>query len=224
MYKIETHLHTAEVSGCSHIGAEEHVRLYAGEGFSTVFISDHFAYKRVASFDENSWDGCIDRFMLGYNLAKEEGKKLGIHVLFAAELNFPGNPNHYLLYGDCETFLRNHEEALKYGVEAFSKAAKENGLFVIQAHPYRDGSNFPHPEYVEGFEVINSNPRHANFDEDSIAAAEKYGMHQIGGSDSHRLEDVAGAGVLSPREIKTSEDFISLIRAGEHKIYRRNDA
>ena len=224
MYKVETHVHTSEVSGCARLTAEEQIRQYAREGFSTVFISDHFAYKRVASFDEGSWDGCIDRFMLGYKMAKAEGEKLGINVLFAAELNFPANPNHYLLYGDCETFLRNNEEAVKYGVEAFSKAAREQGLFVVQAHPYRDGSSFPHPDYVDGFEVINSSPRHENYDEKSIATAEEYGKYQIAGSDSHRDEDVAGAGVLSPREIKTSEDFIALIKSGEHKLYRRNDA
>ncbi len=45
---------------------------------------------------------------------------------------FEGCGNHYLVYG----------------------ITKAHNLFIIQAHPYRDGRNFPTPECVEVWRCI----------------------------------------------------------------------
>lgn len=42
-YIYETHFHTADVSTCAHISAQEAVGLYKKAGYSGVVVTDHFS-------------------------------------------------------------------------------------------------------------------------------------------------------------------------------------
>ena len=43
----------------------------------------------------------------------------------------------------------------------------------------------------------------------------------IGGSDAHRDEDVAGSGIETELEIKSAEDFISLVKLGKATVMKK---
>ena len=224
LFKTETHLHTAEVSRCSHLSGAEMIRLYSKKGYDTVFVSDHFSRAYFESLGDITWSEKTERFMSGYKAAKEEGNKLGVNVIFSAELTVDKTPtgthNHYLLYGIDKEFLDKNENLFDLTIEEIYSLAKENGVLVIQSHPLRDGKYIPTPKYVDGFEAVNTNPRHENFDDEVFAIAEKYGLRVSSGSDSHRVEDVVG-GVLTNFEIKTSEDFISAFKNGDLTLIKR---
>jgi len=222
MYKTEPHLHTAEVSLCGKIPAEEIIELYSKAGFSTVFVTDHFTEKTLNSFEEGSWNDYVDRFMLGYKLAKKAGDSLGINVLFAAEFTFKGIPNDYLVYGIDEDFLKKHEDIHKTSIENLYNLAKENDFLVIQAHPYRDNKCYPTADYVDGIEVINTNPRHENYDEKTIEFAEKFNLYKTAGSDSHQYPDIAKGGIITQHEIKTVRDYIAAIKSGKYELYKED--
>ena len=128
------------------------------------------------------------------------------------------SPNHYLVYGITREILCAYPELHTYGIERFSEIAKKHGLFVVQAHPHRDGQCCPMPQYVDGFEVHNSNPRHEDFSEKSEAVAREYGLSMIGGSDAHRDEDVAGSGIETEEKIENVEQFIRLVKEGKAKV------
>ena len=55
MYKTETHLHTAPVSSCGKISPEDMIRRYAENGYTTVFISDHFAPYHFDTLGKGAW-------------------------------------------------------------------------------------------------------------------------------------------------------------------------
>ena len=76
---------------------------------------------------------------------------------------------------------------------------------------------------MDGFEVINSNPRHENYDEQVLALAKEHDLLMSAGSDAHRTEDIAGAAVLSPYEIKTTEDYLNLLKSGEAKLMKHGE-
>ena len=57
-----------------------------------------------------SWEEKVDRFFLGYNLAKKSGDELGLTVFLSAELQLNENSNHYLLYGDIKGFVKNNKD------------------------------------------------------------------------------------------------------------------
>ena len=224
MYKIETHLHTSEVSRCGQLRAADMVKRYKEAGYSTIFVTDHFQPNSIDTLGDIPWTEKTAIFLSGYYRAKAEGDKVGLTVLPGAEFTFPGSPNHYLAYGITKAFLDAYPEIHKLTVEEFIPIAKENGLFLIQAHPYRDGNCCPTPQYVAGFEICNSNPRHHDYNEKAAVCAKEHGLLITGGSDAHRVEDVAGAGILSPFPVETAEDYIRLLRSGEGEVFGEEPA
>lgn len=220
MFKTETHLHTAEVSPCAHKRAKEIVRAYKEAGYSTVFVTDHFQTNTVDSYGDIPWADKMAIFLAGYYIAKCEGDKIGVNVLPGAEICFAGVSNHYLAYGISKEFLDKYPELHTYGIEKFSEIARENGVFVVQAHPYRDGKCFPTPEYIDAVEVYNSNPRHEDNSERTEVLVREYSLPAIGGSDAHRDADVAGSGIETEVEIESAEEFINLVKLGKVKVIR----
>lgn len=220
MFKTETHLHTKETSPCGHLFAGEMMQLYKDAGYSTVFVSDHFQRSVLDGMGDVPWNEKVDRFLKGYEVAKAAGESLGLTVLMSAELRLDVCGNHYLLYGIDRQFLYDFNGRFDMTIEEFMPIAREKGILVIQAHPYRDAKNTPRPDMVDGFEVINSNPRHNNFDDEMKAMAKEHGLYMTAGSDAHRYEDVAGAGMGSSYKIETAEDYIRFVRSGEGRLIK----
>ena len=212
MYKTEPHLHISEVSPCAKIGAEEVIKLYSEAGYKTVFISDHLKHKMFEKLGEMSWKEKVERFLSGYEIARKAGEIYGVNVLLSAEFQLNNSNKHFLLYGINKEFLDNLEVFFDLPISEFYKHAKENGVTVVQAHPYRDGSTTPvDAAYIDAVEAINSNPRHTNYSEKAIAYAMEHGLPMTSGSDTHRHEDVALGGVISKCEIKTPTDYVELL-------------
>lgn len=223
MFKTETHLHVSEVSKCSHLKAADAIRLCYERGYNTVFVTDHFSRTFFESLGDIPWNEKIALFMRGYDNAKAAGDKLGINVIFAVEFTVDktplGNRNHYLLYGVNKEFFNKSEDIFDMPIEQLYPYAKENGILVIQAHPLRKG-NTPTPEYVDGLEAINTNPRQKNDDKEVLELARKFNLPVSSGSDTHRTEDIL-SGVLTEYEIKTAEDFIKAFKFGEITLIER---
>lgn len=223
MFKTETHLHTAPVSSCSHIAPREMIRLYSEAGYTTVFVSDHFAKFHFDKFEEGlTWKEKTAKVCAAYEEAKAAGEEFGVNVLFAPELSLAGN--HYLLYGIDKAFMDLREDVFTMTMEEFHRMAKAHGVTIIQAHPYRDDKCFPTPEYVDGFEAVNANPRHENHDELAFAVAAKYNLPVTAGSDAHRLEDIGLAAMLSDEPITSTQQYIELLKSGKLRLWRKDDA
>lgn len=219
MFKTETHLHTSEGSACGKIGAAEMIRLYHEAGYKTVFVSDHLKgdyFERMGK--DLSWEERCDIFYGAFEKAKEEGDKLGVNVIFSAELTLDTCPNHYLLYGIDKSFIVERPDIFSLSLSEFYEYATSKNVMIVQAHPYRDGRNYPTPEIVDAIEAYNSNPRHNDYEDKAFVLAEEHGKPTVAGSDAHRYEDVAGAAVLTESEIKTAEDYIALVKSRAVKI------
>ncbi len=217
-FKTETHLHTSDVSSCGKLRAKEMIKLYYEAGYKTVFISDHFEQSYFDSLGDIPWEDKITIFMSGYYRAKEAAKQYGINVLFSAEVMFEGVGNHYLMYGLTKEFLCAHPNLCKMNPLEFYEIAKANGVFIVQAHPLRDRICTPTPEWVDGFEIYNSNPRHKDFSEEVKACALENNLFATAGSDAHRVDDVAGSGIITDNEITTVEEFINTVKKGDFQI------
>ena len=212
IYKTETHMHLSESSPCSHVCAKDMVKLYADAGYSTLFVTDHLTENVLEKLGATSFIEGIDLFLRGYEAALEEGNRIGVRVLLAAELSLNDNPfNHYLLYGVDKKFLALRDDIFNMTPDELHEHARLNGVTVIQAHPYRDGKSVPVPHAVDAFEAYNTCPRHNNFTDETIALAKEHGLPITCGSDSHRPEDVALGGVATEFEIKSAEDYISAL-------------
>lgn len=218
MYKTETHLHTAEVSSCSHKRAAEMMEIYSKAGYKTIVVTDHFTPRYFRELGDISWDEKIAIFLSGYYRAKEAAKAYDMNVLMGAEICFEGIDGDYLAYGLTKEFLLTHPDLQKQKLSDFCNAAKEEGILVIHAHPYRDGYGKPSDEAIDGIEVYNSNPRHEDYNDKAYEYAKDRGIYMLAGSDAHRDEDTAQSGIVTDMEIKTIEDFVKTIKSGEYEI------
>ena len=220
MFKTETHLHTAETSPCGKVSAAEMVKQYYDAGYKTLFISDHFYTKYFENLGDISLEEKVEQFLLGYEEAKVAGEELGMNILLSAELRLNGSNNDYLLYGVDKEFLMNASKVLDLTIKDFYAYAKACGVTVIQAHPLRDGRCTPTPEFVDGLEAHNGNPRHENYTDKVMELAKKYKKLVTGGSDAHRPEDVGSSGILTEKEIRTDKDYIEVLLEGSFTIIK----
>ncbi len=223
MFKTETHIHTWPPSYCAKLGPRQVVRLHQEAGYDTLIISDHFAgYHFNKLGDQLTFAEKVDVMWNNYLEAKDEGDKLGIVVLFSVELSLA--PNHYLLYNVTREFLCSREDVFRLSPEEFYGHAKAHGITIIQAHPYRDGKCVPCLDYVDGFEVFNTNPRHENYNEKTLELARKHGKLITCGGDVHRPEDLNRCAVLSEERITGIEQYLRLMREGKLTISVEGEA
>ena len=95
----------------------------------------------------------------------------------------------------------------------FSRKMHENGWLIIQAHPYRDGKTVAQEAaYLDGVEAVNQNPRHTPYNEKARDYAQANRLMMTGGSDAHRVEDVARSGVYVPDSMENIRDFVEYLR------------
>lgn len=220
MHKIETHLHTMHVSQCGQMEAAQIAQMYKEAGYSALIVTDH--YNRT-TFDYLGIDpaGSGDRigaFLEGYRLLREEGKKLGLRVFKGAELRFDESENDYLFYGWRDDLLAEPDRIFRMGIAAFSPMARAQGGLIIQAHPYRRGCTPAIACYLDGVEVINSNPRHNSRNERAREYAEEYGLIATSGSDCHRVEDVGLAGIACESLPSDSMQMARLLRSRRYTL------
>jgi len=227
MYKTEPHVHLSEVSACSSLNAKEMIKLYNEAGYKTVFITDHFISYYFDSLGDIPWEDKVTIFFSGFYKAKAAGRKYGMNILPGVEIMFDeamenGSYNHYLLYGGTKEFYAAHPGLCQMKAEDFYELAKENGIFVIQAHPHREGINHPTPHCVDAMEIYNSSPKHHDFSERSEKVALENGLYVTVGSDSHYAEDVGRTAIYTEKEIKTVEDYIECLKSGNFKVFKES--
>ena len=210
---FETHLHTAETSGCAELSANQAVTLYHKNGYSGLVVTDHY----VDTFFESaalSWSDQIERFLTGYRAAKRAGDACGMTVLLGIELRFQHNANDYLVYGVTPEFLLKHPRLYTMNEQTFSDLAKRHGLLVIQAHPFRDHNELCPIEYLDGIEVYNGQPEHRNRNELALQAANRYALIGISGSDCHDVNSACTGGIEEVYPIRSDKDLLAQLRAG----------
>lgn len=220
-YLTEIHCHTKNVSGCGHVMAEEIVDLYVKAGYHSLVITDHInGDTQGRLIDGYEWEESVNLVIQGYEKAKAyaDGK---INILLGVEFNFDGDTNDYLTYGVTREFLLKCDGVRKWGIEKFMMAAKENGLIVFQAHPFRNNMTIKDPHTCDGIEIHNGHPRHDSRNDVAELWAKKYGLRGIGGSDFHEKSDVATSGIMTDVEITSNAQLVEILRSGNFEIIRK---
>ena len=215
--KIELHLHTSEVSPCGKVPAREMVRMYKEAGYSAVVVTDHLFPSLHTLAEGETAAEKAEIWLQGYRTAKEEGDRLGLTVLLGAEgrLTEYGNED-FLVYGLKETDIEWMFAMLGsvHSIAEMSKAIRERGLFLVQAHPFRPGLRAQEQGLLDGVEAFNGNPRHNSSNPLARAMALSGGLAMVSGSDAHQPVDVGRGGLNTPDEFDTNEQLLAFLRSG----------
>ena len=223
MAKFEMHVHTAECDKVAKVGGADIVRMYQDAGYSGLVITDHYFSLFFEWFQHEfageSHKDVIDRWLKGYYAARNEGEKRGFTVLSGAEVRFDGTINDYLLYGvEPEFFyqapLLNRLKGLDELLQVLPK-----DVCVVQAHPFRDNMTVIDPSRLFGIEAHNGG---TDCFRNQLAEiyADHYKKSKTSGSDFHKPMHLAKGGICTQREIKTSQDLISILRSGEYSLIK----
>jgi len=217
-FQTELHMHTSEVSMCAKLTAPQMADLYIRAGYHSVVVTNHYSPTTAEAMGEN-WS--TDRYLEGYRLMKEYARGK-LCVLLGAELRFYGDSNDYLLYGLTEDFLYGHPDLHKSKLKDFSPLAREHGILVIQAHPFRNGMTVRMPELLDGVEVFNANTETFR-NQIALDWARHYGLLGTSGSDLHSDRTVIGGGLLTEEPIESNEELVRILKARTAALLRKTN-
>lgn len=205
-YKVELHAHTNPASSCSDIPPEEVVSIYSDLGYSAVCITNHLARGRG---DDGKW---LD----DYFRAKEQGDKLGIHVILGAELRFRPNDNDFLLYGITPEDYPEICSMLDMSIEEFSAGYRRNDRFFVAAHPRRNGLADLSFDLFDGIEAFNIHPNHNSRVALTARQARESDKIITVGTDFHHHGHEGLSATLCRRVPETSADIVELLRSEDY--------
>lgn len=215
-YLYETHLHTNVGSRCGVSSPEDYIPVYKKWGFTGIFVTDHFFNGNCAIDPSLPWKDQVDRYLKGYERAKEAGDKAGLDVFLGWEARL-GN-DEYLVYGLGRQWLYEHPEIVTCSHEDQYQLVHEGGGALVQAHPYRERTYETaidlYPDDVDGIEGWNLCDSRGE-DARSRSYGETHHLPFTAGSDVHDvklLEDKRPFGVSLPQKLTSSKDYADLLR------------
>ncbi len=212
-YKTELHAHSCEVSPCADLTVEEVVERYIAAGYTSLMLTNHYC-DYVMENAGKSWEEKITHYLSAYRKMKEyAGERL--HILLGCELRFTENENDYLIFGLDEEFLIPHPDLHTRSLKGFSRLARDHGLLVIWAHPFRNRMMMVDPHYLDGIETYNGHPGHDSRNPLADAFARRYGLLRTSGSDFHHIYSAEAGGILTEEPITSMEQLVEVIRNGD---------
>lgn len=209
-YKTELHAHTSEVSPCADLRAPEVAERYIAAGYTTVNVTNHYCDYVMDPAGE-TWQEKIDHFLSGYRIMKDYAKDR-LNVLLGCELRFVGSMNDYLIFGLTEAFLIAHPDLHRMTLKSFSGLAKENGLLIVQAHPFRNGMMVSDPALLDGIEVFNGHPGHDSRNDIADLWAKKFHLLRTSGSDFHHPTSIECAGIMTDTPVTNEQQLAGILR------------
>ena len=205
--KIDPHVHASPISRCSRLTCEEIIDSKIALGYDGAIVTNHcqawyYPEEEHAQFIES----VIEDFRRGKAYADEKGFRfyLGLEV----SLDLPHYAD-WLLYGVTETFLRKTPCLYKLSQEELFALCEENGVLLVQAHPYRQTPC--NPNCMHGVEI---NCTDGDLDKIPLveAFAKEHDLLVTCGTDYHFTERTYHGGIYVPASCQTSVDIVAHIR------------
>lgn len=216
-YKTELHAHTCEVSPCADLTAKEVADRYIADGYTSLVITNHYTENIIQNAGE-TWEERIRYYLAPFYLMKEYADKR-LNVLLGCELRFTESFNDYLILGLTEEFLISHPDLHLMTLKSFSALAHENGLLIVQAHPFRNGMRIMPPEYLDGIETFNGHRGHDSRNPIADAWAKRHGLIETSGTDFHHPHQSGVAGILTDEPIVSMEQLVETLKNGNYLLH-----
>ncbi len=226
MYKYETHLHTSACSACSVSDSVKLVDAAVKSGYSGIIITNHLFYGNTAVDRNLPWDDFIDKYKFDYLKAKEYARQFDIDVLFGVEEVYETGKE-ALIYGLEPDTLKSAPYSFNKDISKISKFVRENGGFIVAAHPFRNRSYIPDPDKtpdISKFDALETR-NYFNTPEDNQKAIDfaiKTNMPQICGGDIHNTKDFGNSGLIFHKRIRTNLELVSALKNREYKMIQRD--
>ena len=193
---VDMHEHTGGISWCCKKDADGIVKEAKAIGLDGFVLTNHYckAYTKRDGFD--IW---LEDYIREYDLTRKIAEQEGLRVLFGVEVTMEYDRRiHILLYGADADFLRTYKELYLLTPKELHDLCRQNGIFVVQAHPYRNGTEPLPLDEVDGYE-INCHPLYqTTCSEQLLKLQEETGVLLTCGCDYHADTYRPQGGVVLP--------------------------
>ena len=217
-YLYETHLHTYPASACGISPGADYIQAYIDQGYTGIFVTDHFFNGNTALRRSLPWIEWVKRFCQGYEEAKNLGDRLGLDVFFGWEESY-NDCDDYLIFGLDREWLFEHPEVRNWTRGEQYHNVKAAGGCVIQAHPFRQRDYIERVVLstgcVDAVEIANLGNHKESFDALAARYAQRLGLPATAGSDVHNARDVKNGNILGiylDKKLNSPADFVQVIK------------
>ena len=202
--RIDLHIHTSPLSACSYIDPHEMVQKARQLKLDGICLTEH----------QILWDPLeVDKLAL----------EAGIKIFRGNE--FTTNQGDILVFG----FYEDIKELMT--IQELREAVQMSGGYMIAAHPFRGFKTFGIGqlqmtveqaakrkmfEFVDAMEIGNGK---LSKDENEMArkVAEKLNLPGTGGSDAHRIDEIATWVTVFEKNIDNEQELLEELHAGRFK-------
>ena len=225
MYKYQLHLHTSPCSQCGKMTSEELCRALSEHGYQGGVITNHFYHGNsgIDRSDNTSWEQFVSAYEESWLECKRAAEKYDLDIIFSIEESLkPGLE--VLCYGITPKILYDNPQLINGDADEWVRVMRENGVVIIQAHPFREASYIPNPgplpvEMIDGVEVFNNGNSSPVMNERALEFANAHPhLLRTSSADAHWMEAVQFGGILTEHRIRTEEDLARVLRSREYEI------
>jgi hypothetical protein len=103
-------------------------------------------------------------------------------------------------------------------LKAFSAFARENGLLLVQAHPFRNRMVMVNPRLLDGVEVFNGHNDHESKNYLANELANRYGLIKTSGSDFHHPTSDTAGGIITDTPVTSIPQLMKILRSGDYTL------
>ncbi len=222
-YKYQMHIHTTPCSACGQMTPKELCQALHKNGYQGTVLTNHF-YHGNSGIDRNlPWYDFVSAYEKDYLECLEEAKKYDLDIIFGIEeVVIPGLE--ILCYGITPQILYENPELRDCSIEKFVEIMRNNGVVLIQAHPFREAFYIPNPgplplKYVDGLEVYNRGNSTDEMNQKSMNLAnENPHLIKTSSADAHTTDRVMFGGIMTDIRIKSSQDLANTLRHGSYTL------
>lgn len=220
-FKIETHVHTRGISPCATADYEAAATRYIEEGFSGFVLANHLSRYTMSLLPCSEADAhkiYVDEFYKARDFA---GNDIKIYMGAEVTIKEPGYDwFDLLIFGATPEFFLENKFLYNLSQKELFSLCDQNGLLLVQAHPFREPCRPGDAKYLHGME-INKHEGHRNYEEKTAAYAERHGLIVTCGTDFHYPNQTIAGGITVTHMPKDERQLADMIRAGDFEIYTR---
>lgn len=222
-YKYQMHIHTTPCSACGRMSPKELCQALHENGYQGAVLTNHFYHGNSGTDRSLPWNDFVSAYEKDYLECLEEAKKYDLDIIFGIEeAVVPGLE--LLCYGITPKILYDNPHLLNCGIEEFTKTLRQNGVVLIQAHPFREAFYIPNPghlpiEYIDGVEVYNKGNSTEEMNQKALNFAnENPQLIRTSSADAHTTDRVMLGGIITDTRIKCSQDLAKVLRQGSYQL------
>ena len=224
MYKYQLHMHTTPCSKCGGLTPETLCQALLENGFQGGVITNHFYHGNsgIDRSENTSWEQFVSAYVDDYLACKVDAEKYGLDIIFSIEESVkPGTE--ILCYGVTPKVLYDNPQLIKEDLDEWVRVMRENGVVVVQAHPFREADYIPEPgplpyQYVDGVEVFNRGNDAPEMNQKALEFANEHNLIKTSSADAHWPNHIPYGGILTERRIRDERELASLLLSGEFEL------